>query len=156
MKIILKGTETELINMLRSFGIPNEVVFDNGSQFICGDIAGRGHRKKSARTFKVIKEQIVDFMKDYLPSKEGPNKPAPLKMEESRELTEALESIDDMVDTIGRLLISIADSNDDFICTECLYVAKRLYQIMRKYAREEDADRIRDEFKKITGRNIND
>ena len=77
-------------------------------------------------------------------------------MEESKELTEALESIDDMIDTIGKLIISIAHSNDDFICTECLYTAKKLYQIMRKYAREEDADRIRDEFKEITGRDIND
>lgn len=81
MKIILKGTETELINTLRSFGIPNEVVFDNGSQFICGDIAGRGHRKKSARTFKVIKEQIGDIAKDYSSSKEVPNKPEPLELE---------------------------------------------------------------------------
>lgn len=156
MKIILKGTETELINTLRSFGIPNKVIFDDGSQFLCGDIAGRGHRKKSARTFKVNKEQIGDIMKKYLPSKEVPNKPEPLKMEESKELTEALESIDDMIDTMGKLIICIADSNDDFVCIECLYVTKRLYQLMRKYAREEDADRIRDEFKKITGRDIND
>lgn len=77
-------------------------------------------------------------------------------MDESKELTEALENIDDMVDTIGKIIISIADSNDDFICTECLYVASKLYQIMRKYAREDDADRIREEFKEITGRNIND
>lgn len=77
-------------------------------------------------------------------------------MEESKELIEALESIDDMVDRIGKLIISIALSNEDFICTECLYVAKKLYQIMRKYAREDDADRIYEEFKKITGRSIND
>ena len=77
-------------------------------------------------------------------------------MNESKELTEALESIDDMVDTIAKLIVSIALSNEDFICTECLYTTKKLYQIMRKYAREEDADRIRDEFKEITGRNIND
>ena len=76
-------------------------------------------------------------------------------MEESKELTEALESIDDMIDTIGKLIISIAHSNDDFVCTECLYTAQKLYQIMQKYTREEDADRIRDEFKEITGRDIN-
>lgn len=75
-------------------------------------------------------------------------------MENSKELTEALEAIDDMVDTIGELIICIADSNDEFVCTECLYVAKRLYQLMRKYAREEDADRICEEFKEITGRDI--
>lgn len=77
-------------------------------------------------------------------------------MENSKELTEALESIDEMVDTMGKLIICIADNNDEFVCTECLYVAKRLYQLMRKYAREEDADRIREEFKEITGRDIND
>lgn len=47
MKIILEGTETEIINALHSFCIPNEVIFDNGNQFICGDIAGRGHRPKN-------------------------------------------------------------------------------------------------------------
>lgn len=77
-------------------------------------------------------------------------------MNESKELTEALETIDDMVDVIGKLIISIAYSNDDFICTECLYVANKLYQLMRKYAREDDADRIYDEFKKITGRDIDE
>ena len=77
-------------------------------------------------------------------------------MEESKELTEALEAIDDMVDSVGKFIISIALSNDDFICTECLYTANKLYQIMQKYAREDDADRIREEFKKITGRNIGD
>lgn len=77
MKIILEGTEAEFINVLHSFGIPNEVVFDDGNQFLCGDIAGRGHRKKSTRTFKVIKEQIGDIAKDYSSSKEVPNKPEP-------------------------------------------------------------------------------
>ena len=75
-------------------------------------------------------------------------------MEESKELLEALESIDDMVDRIGKLIISIALSNDDFICTECLHTAHELYEIIRKYAREDDADRIREEFEEITGRNI--
>lgn len=79
MKIILEGTKTEIINALHSFCIPNKVVFDNGNQFICGDIAGRGHRKKSARTFKTFKEQFGDIMKDYLPSKEVPDKPKPLE-----------------------------------------------------------------------------
>lgn len=82
MKIILEGTETELINTLRSFGIPKEVVFDDGRQFICGDLAGRGHRcKKSVRTFKVIKEQFGDAIKDYSSSKEVPNKPESLEIE---------------------------------------------------------------------------
>ena len=59
-------------------------------------------------------------------------------MEESKKLLEALESI------------------DDFICTECLHTANELYGIMQKYAREDDADRIREEFEEITGRYIDD
>ncbi len=77
-------------------------------------------------------------------------------MEESKKLLEALESIDDIVDKIGKLIISIAHSNDDFICTECLHTANELYGIMQKYAREDDADRIREEFEEITGRYIDD
>ncbi len=77
-------------------------------------------------------------------------------MEESKELTEALGAIDDIVDRLGKLIISIAHSNDDFICTECLHTVHELYVIMRKYAREEDADRIYEEFKEITGRYIDD
>lgn len=73
-----------------------------------------------------------------------------------KELTEALEAIDDMVDRVGKIIISIALNNDEFICSECLYVANKLYQLMRKYAREDDTDRIREEFKEITGRNIDD
>lgn len=82
MKIILEGTEAEFRSLLHSFGIPKEVVFDDGSQFICGDLAGRGHRrKKSVRTFKVIKKQFGDAIKDYSSSKEVPNKPEPLEIE---------------------------------------------------------------------------
>lgn len=77
-------------------------------------------------------------------------------MDESKELTEALEAIDDMIDRIGMLITSIARSNGDFICTECLSTANKLYQIMRKYAREDDADWIRKEFKEITGRDIDE
>lgn len=45
MKIILEGTAEELRNTLL-FGIPQNVVSDDGSQFLCGDIADRGHRQK--------------------------------------------------------------------------------------------------------------
>lgn len=77
-------------------------------------------------------------------------------MEKSKELLEALGTIDDIVDRLGKLIISIAYSNDDFICTECLHTAHELYGIMRKYAREDDTDRIYEEFKEITGRYIDD
>lgn len=79
-----------------------------------------------------------------------------MSKEESKELTEALEAIDNIVDRLGKLIIGIAHSNDEFICTECLHTAHELYGIMRKYAREEDADRIYEEFKEITGRYIDD
>ncbi len=71
-----------------------------------------------------------------------------------REFEEALSTIDDMVDTIAKIIISIAQSNDDFICTECLNTANKLYRLLRKYAREEDAERVRNEFREITGRDI--
>lgn len=66
MKIILEGTETEFRTMLHFFGIPKEIVFDDGSQFICGDIAGRGHRQKQAeRTFKELKAKIKGKANDF-------------------------------------------------------------------------------------------
>lgn len=46
MKIILEGTAEELRNILL-FGIPQNIVSDDGSQFLCGDIAGRGYRRKA-------------------------------------------------------------------------------------------------------------
>lgn len=42
MRIILEGTEAEFRSMLHSFGIPNEVVCDDGSEFVYGDVDGRG------------------------------------------------------------------------------------------------------------------
>lgn len=77
-------------------------------------------------------------------------------MEESKELTEALETIDDIVDRIGKLIMGIAQSNEDFICTECLCTAGELYQIIREHACEDDANQIAEEFKEITGRNIDE
>ena len=72
-------------------------------------------------------------------------------MEKSKELTEALGTIDDIIDRLGKLIISIAHGNKD-----CLLTAHELYRIMRKYAHEDDADRIYEEFKEITGRYIDD
>jgi len=68
----------------------------------------------------------------------------------------ALSTIDDMVDTIAKIITCIARSNDDFICTECLNTTNKLYQLLRKYAREEDAERVYKEFREFTGRNIDD
>ncbi len=66
----------------------------------------------------------------------------------------ARSTIDDMVDTIAKIIIGSARSNDDFICTECLNTAGKLYSLLHKYAREEDAERVRNEFREITGRDI--
>lgn len=53
------------------------------------------------------------------------------------ELDEALNTIDDMVDVIGKAIINIAYANEDFVCTQCLDTAAKLYRLMKKYAREE-------------------
>ena len=70
------------------------------------------------------------------------------------ERDEALNSIDDMVDTIAKEIITIAHQNDDFVCTCCLSTAHKLFGLLKKYAREEDTERIRAEWKKITCRDI--
>jgi hypothetical protein len=70
------------------------------------------------------------------------------------ERDEALDTIDDMIDTIAKGIISIAHQNDDFVCTCCLGTAHKLFGLMKKYAREEDTERIRAEWKHITGRDI--
>lgn len=70
------------------------------------------------------------------------------------ELEEALDTIDDMINRIGKIIIDIAVNNDDFICTGCLRTAEKLYLIMKKYAREEDSAATLERFKKITGRDL--
>lgn len=67
---------------------------------------------------------------------------------------EALDTIDDMVDTIGKQIIKIAYDNRDFVCTRCLSTVYALYRLMEKYAREEDTADIRDKWKEITGADI--
>ena len=67
---------------------------------------------------------------------------------------EALDTIDDMVDVIGKQIIRIAYDNRDFICSRCLSTAYALFGLMEKYAREEDTADIRDKWKEITGADI--
>lgn len=69
-------------------------------------------------------------------------------------IDEALDTIDDMVDTIAKQIISIAHDNEDFVCTRCLSTARELFGLMKKYARYEDTDDIRSEWKEITGADI--
>ena len=70
------------------------------------------------------------------------------------EHNEALNSIDDMVDTIAKQIRLIAHDNEDFVCTRCLSTARELFGLMKKYAREEDTEDIRSEWKEITGADI--
>lgn len=72
----------------------------------------------------------------------------------TKERDEALDTIDDMVDTIAKGIINIAHQNDDFVCTCCLGTTRRLFRLMKKYAREEDTERIREDWKDITGADI--
>lgn len=72
------------------------------------------------------------------------------------ELEEALDTIDDMVKEIGGLIITIAHSNEDFICTECLRTAQTLFGLMKDYASEEDVTDIREQWKDITGISLDD
>lgn len=69
MKIILEGTAEELRNILL-FGIPQNVVSNNDSQFLCGDIADRGHRQKvvelakeHANRRRQVREQLNSLSK---------------------------------------------------------------------------------------------
>ena len=74
--------------------------------------------------------------------------------EVTEERDTALNSIDDMVNVIGKQIIKIAYDNRDFICSRCLSTAYALYGLMEKYAREEDTANIRDKWKEITGADI--
>lgn len=66
MKIILEGTEAELRSALHSFGVSDKVVSDNVSQFLCGDIVGRGHRRKVVeRTFAEFKAIAQNRLNDF-------------------------------------------------------------------------------------------
>ena len=48
--------------ILQGFGIPMGVYFDNGSEFLAGDLAGRGHRKKSDWQKVEIPVQILSLL----------------------------------------------------------------------------------------------
>lgn len=48
--------------VLQGFGLPIGVYFDNGSEFLAGDLAGRGHRKKSNWQKVEIPVQILSLL----------------------------------------------------------------------------------------------
>lgn len=61
MKIILEGTEAELRSALHSFGIPSEVAFDDGKQFLCSDIVSRENRRRKSEDTLTSSEIDVGF-----------------------------------------------------------------------------------------------
>lgn len=70
------------------------------------------------------------------------------------ERNDAYDAIDDMVDVIAKQIYKIARDNSDFVCARCLSTARELFGLMKKYAREEDIEDIRSEWKEITGADI--
>ncbi len=47
---------------LQGYGLPLSVYFDNGSEFLAGDVAGRGHRKKTNWQKTEIPVQILELL----------------------------------------------------------------------------------------------
>jgi hypothetical protein len=78
------------------------------------------------------------------------------KEELQEQLSEAIETIDNMVGAIGDAIIGIAYDNTDFICTRCLKTAEELYDLMKLYARGKDCKSIREQYQYITGRDLDE
>lgn len=72
------------------------------------------------------------------------------------ELEELREQIDDVVDDLGKIIIEIAEHNEDFICTACLDTARELYQIFKQLARDEDCESLCEKYLNITGRDLDE
>lgn len=77
-------------------------------------------------------------------------------MTESEELEELREQLDDVVDSLGTIIIDIASDNDEFVCSTCLNTAKELYWIFRDIARDGDCDSICEQYAYITGRDLDE
>lgn len=74
----------------------------------------------------------------------------------TKELEEARNQIDDVVEDLSKIIIEIAEHNDDFICTACLGTARELYQIFKNLAREEDCGSLCEQYMSITGRKLDE
>lgn len=72
------------------------------------------------------------------------------------ELEELKEQMDDVVDSLGRIIIEIASDNKEFVCTACLRTAKELYQIFKNNAREEDCGSICEQYACLTGSDLDE
>lgn len=95
MKIIIAVNGNELCNTLSSLDVPQKGCFDEGSRFICGDLAGRRVRhKRAARSFVEFKANFEDMVKFFSSESENESrpeslskdcKPAPLSASETSE-----------------------------------------------------------------------
>ncbi|MBQ6945578.1 MAG: hypothetical protein IJN43_14845 [Ruminococcus sp.] len=143
MKIIIEGSKDELNNVLGSIGIPQKCILDNGDQFVFDNSVNKGHRLKiSERNFGEYKAKIKETVENFSAKPD--------------ELDEALSQIDDTVEDLSKIIIEIAEHNDDFICTTCINTAKELYQIFKNLAREEDCVSLCERYLSITGRNLDE
>ena len=55
---------------------------------------------------------------------------------------------------IRDMIINIAYSNDEFVCTQCLRTASELLKFLKGYVTETLIDDIAEQFKEITGQDI--
>lgn len=74
----------------------------------------------------------------------------------TEELEELQEQMDDVVNSLGEIIIEIASDNSEFVCSACIRTAKELYQIFKSIAREEDCGSICEQYAYITGADLDD
>lgn len=74
----------------------------------------------------------------------------------SEELEELQDQMDDVVNSLGEIIIEIASDNKDFICSACVRTAKELYQIFKNNAREEDCGSICEQYSFLTGSDLDE
>ncbi len=91
------------------------------------------------------------YRDEPIPKRQGEN-----TEELEEQLDEALDTIDDMVNTISEIIIDIGSSNSDFVCTACLKTAEELYRLIKRYAREEDAASVLEQYTYMTGRSLDE
>lgn len=74
----------------------------------------------------------------------------------AEELEELQDQMDDVVNSLGEIIIEIAADNSEFVCSACLRTAKELYQIFKNNARDEDCADILEQYACLTGNNLED
>lgn len=74
----------------------------------------------------------------------------------TEELEELREQMDDVADSLGKIIIKIASDNSDFICSACIRTAKELYGILKNIARDEDCGSICEQYAYITGSDLDE